>query len=345
MVMKSVMCAAAGAALATGLAWGAQAQNQRSNQPYSTPAARPAPPAPTGMRAPIPVAGFGRLAFGTTTGTLDTGELDARINAGRNPANFVDSGDDVDIIELFLNAGGGVMVQNQRGFGMQYDVEVETTSDLDDGDVIGTIATQQLHFFLRRPQIFAASVGGGFASGTDDLSLDVGTGFAEAAFFTNRYSTRVTAAYSSFDKPATTMTGVRVGVDYFANANTRLGGHVVLGESDSFGNYDRGLLWRVGADVERRLRNSPLSLFAALEHASVDDGLITDTTLRLGGRVAYGAPTLYEEDRKGASFKGGSFLLDTFSVAVGRAAGGSDATDEEEDEEDEGGDLIALEGL
>jgi hypothetical protein len=175
-----------------------------------------------------------------------------------------------------------------------------------------------LHAFYRQQDQFL--VGGFVQAGSteysidtspgDDLSIDhVFAGLEGQLFLGNAtlYGQvgRVNYSTDEYDDDVSGMFATAE-LRYYLEPNLKIEAHGGITSLDSEGTD--ATIYNLGIGAEYRLTDSPLSLFATLDHVSVDSDSsgslnVDSNRILVGAKISFGTETMIERDRSGASLK------------------------------------------
>lgn len=197
---------------------------------------------------------------------------------------------DYDADATTLTAAGAFDLRGRLS--MQIDAEVSSRETPFAGDDTGGGGT--IHLVTReRGWMF-----GGFAGGYTTDIFDLVAGGAEGALYFDRFTLAGTVAYAESDDINTDGVILAAEGRYFVTRNFRVDGRLGFAQLDVNGaDYDSFI---AGAGAEYRLTDSPVSVFGALTHKSIDDIDASTNAVTLGVRWNFD-PDLAYRDENGAS--------------------------------------------
>lgn len=236
-------------------------------------------------------------AFAEVTGTVDA-------VYGRSEIENLWSDDSADAIAL----SGKVVVPASDLISFQFDGAVSRT-EIDDFAETATAGT--IHAFTRNDSY---AVGGfvGLSSVDGDATW---TGGVEAQKYFADLTLAGAVAYTQVDDWAN-VDGWTLGGEarYFINDNLRVDGRATYARLEGEGFEADG--WNVGLGAEYQLASQPFSVFGAYDHWESEDLADAQADIfTVGLRWTFGADTLKQRDRAGASF-GGAPAMPFMDVAL-----------------------------
>ncbi|MBC6980619.1 outer membrane protein [Caulobacter sp. 17J80-11] len=227
-------------------------------------------------------------AYAQVAGQMDAGYARASYDTG--------GGYDYDSDTVALS--GKVVFAASDLINFQVDAGVART-EIEDYAV--TAKTGTVHAFTRNDSYAL----GGFIGMTDAQGSAVWTGGVEGQKYLDNLTLAGSASYGQFDN-WDNVDIVTVGGEarYFLSDNTRIDGRAgyawVKSEDEDYGG------WSLGVGAEHQFANQPFSVFAAYDHSEAKDFDASADTFSVGLRWTFGAESLKQRDRKGASFGGAS---------------------------------------
>ncbi len=224
------------------------------------------------------------------------------------------SGEDVDDEEMIAIFGSGrLSVPLGSAFSIQGDLNGENYFTSEDDDDPELAYAAGLHLSLRNPEIGLVGLFGAAGEGdvSDSNNPDTGIlGGIEAQFYLSDLTLYAQAGLADveIDSQEGFLDGwfVRGVARYFIDPDFQLSGEVAYGEADEFtddGNPGQGVNWEISA--RHRLMELPIYGLIAYRggHYSDDDGgkEAEDHAVSVGFEMAFGADTLQDNDRRGAT--------------------------------------------
>ncbi|HEV7690363.1 MAG TPA: hypothetical protein VGO52_06055 [Hyphomonadaceae bacterium] len=151
-------------------------------------------------------------------------------------------------------------------------------------------------------------------SQNDATDLDTFWFGGEYVKYFNQFTLSGAVAVGSIDDADADLVGVGGEGRYFVSDNLRIDGRLGWSKLETSGSDADGLNFGIGG--EWKPDNFPISFTAAIDRQSLDLGTsdIDLTTMQVGIRFDFGAPTLKARDRSGPSFK----TLGGVSPALGK---------------------------
>jgi len=195
---------------------------------------------------------------------------------------------------------GAVAFDLSGAWGMQFDGSIGNT----DYDGLGETETVSgtAHLFTRNESY---AIGGFFGLSDVDDSTVWNVGVEGQTYMANT-TLAGSFSYGQFDDADLDSWSLNGEARYFVSDNFRLDaglGWTRLTDGDD--NVDG---WNFGIGGEYQFASAPISLTAGYTHSTLDDVDVSADTFRVGLRYNFGAGTLKERDRSGASFNGGTNL-------------------------------------
>lgn len=175
--------------------------------------------------------------------------------------------------------------------------------DIDDADSDAEVWRGQAHIYWRDAERGAA--GGHVGVIHEDEVLDdtlVGAGL-EGEVYNGRWTVEVEGAYYEGDDSDLEVYGLGGGVAYYVTDDLVVSGAAAFGNVDFGGGYDSDY-YEVSLRGERGFERAPVSVYAEVSYADVDDADISATQVMVGVTWDIGAGTIIERDRSGASRDG-----------------------------------------
>src|SRR5690606_3777220 len=129
--------------------------------------------------------------------------------------------------------------------------------------------------------------------------LDYWTIGAEGQLYLSRTTIDGAISYSEADDADGELTAIDLGLTHFFTDNFSLGGGVGYGNAD-VGPFDVDAT-NIGVNGEYQFSAMPISLFAGYTHGEIDDLDVESDAFTFGVRYNFGAGSLFERNRSGAS--------------------------------------------
>jgi hypothetical protein len=238
--------------------------------------------------APIAAVAVSAPAYAQVAGQMDAGYARGSYDVG--------GGFDFDSDTVALN--GTVVFAASDLISFQVDAGV-ARSEIEDYAV--TAKTGTVHAFTRNDSYAL----GAFVGMTEAQDTAVWTGGVEGQKYLDNLTLAGSLAYGQFDNwENVDIVSLGGEARYFLSDNTRIDGHAgyawVKSEDEDYGG------WSLGVGAEHQFDGQPFSLFAAYDHSEAKDYDGSADTFSVGLRWTFGADSLKQRDRKGASFGGAS---------------------------------------
>ncbi|NEX93120.1 outer membrane beta-barrel protein [Caulobacter sp. 17J65-9] len=227
-------------------------------------------------------------AYAQVAGQIDAGYARTAYDVG--------GGNDFDSDTLALSGKAVFAASDLINF--QVDAGV-ARSEIEDYAVTAKTAT--VHAFTRNDSYAF----GGFVGMTEAQDSAMWTGGVEAQKYLDNLTLAGSVAYGQFDNWEN-VDIIQVGGEarYFLSDNTRIDGHAgyasIKSEDEDYGG------WSLGFGAEHQFASQPFSVYAAYDHSEAKDYDGSADTFSVGLRWTFGADSLKQRDRKGASFGGAS---------------------------------------
>jgi hypothetical protein len=182
-----------------------------------------------------------------------------------------------------------------------------------DGDFIETSVLEGSAHFGYKAADYAAGAYVGLSQ-NDDTDLDTFWFGGEYVKYFNQFTLSGAVAIGSIDDADADLVGVGGEGRYFFSDNLRLDGRLGWTKVEASSSDIDGLNFGIGG--EWKPDNFPVSFTAAIDRQTLDTGAsdLDLTTMSVGVRFDFGAPTLKARDRSGPSFK----TLGGVSPALGK---------------------------
>ncbi|MBC6980893.1 hypothetical protein [Caulobacter sp. 17J80-11] len=236
------------------------------------------------------------------------GEVVGHVDAGYSLQSWdFEDGDSADNTDLSL--GGGFATAFGNGLVLQGDGQMNRYT-WDGDEESSSFGYAAVHLATRNDQYAF----GAFAGELGYYNNSGLMGGVEGQVFLERATLSGSLGYAQVDDWFADVKGwsAQAGAKYFVNDNFSVDAAVGYGDWDAWSEFNN---WNASVTGEYKFAGSPASVYAGYRHDENsyedDDGIAIDT-FTIGLRLAFGAATLRDRDRHGASLDGAKAMADNF---------------------------------